>query len=101
MQYLTRFWSISAVVSACLRLTMATALGASVASPASVGQANSIDQTIPADETPLIADREMPLDALGYLGGLFEARFYEPHSATDYPRDEIRQVASCTAWTWQ
>jgi hypothetical protein len=36
----------------------------------------------------------MPLDAFGYLGGLFEARFYEPHSTTDSPRDEIRQAAS-------
>ena len=36
----------------------------------------------------------MPLDAFGYLGGLFEARFYEPHSTTGNPRDEIREAAS-------
>ena len=36
----------------------------------------------------------MPLDAFGYLGGLFEARFYQPHSTTDDPRDEIREAAS-------
>jgi len=36
----------------------------------------------------------MPLDAFGYLGGLVEARFYEPHSTTGTPRDEIRQAAS-------
>jgi predicted GIY-YIG superfamily endonuclease len=36
----------------------------------------------------------MPLDAFGYLGGLLEARFYEPHSTTGNPRDEIRQAAS-------
>ena len=36
----------------------------------------------------------MPLDAFGYLGGLFEARFYQPHSTTDNPRDEIREAAS-------
>ena len=36
----------------------------------------------------------MPLDAFGYLGGLLEARFYEPHSTTDNPRDEIREAAS-------
>jgi len=36
----------------------------------------------------------MPLDALGYLGGLSEARFYEPHSTTGNPRDEIREAAS-------
>ena len=33
----------------------------------------------------------MPLDAFGYLGGLIEARFYEPHATTGDPRDEIRQ----------
>src|SRR4029077_10847319 len=37
---------------------------------------------------------EIPLDALGYLGGLFEARFYQPHSTTDDPRDEIREAAA-------
>ena len=36
----------------------------------------------------------MPLDAFGYLGDLFEARFYEPHSTTGNPHDEIRQAAS-------
>jgi hypothetical protein len=36
----------------------------------------------------------MPLDAFGYLGGLFEARFYEPHSTTGDPSEEIRQAAS-------
>ena len=36
----------------------------------------------------------MPLDAFGYLGGLIEVRFYEPHSTTSNPRDEIRQAAS-------
>jgi hypothetical protein len=36
----------------------------------------------------------MPLDAFGYLGDLFEARFYEPHATTDPPHDEIRQAAS-------
>jgi hypothetical protein len=36
----------------------------------------------------------MPVDAFGYLGGLFEARFYEPHSTTGNPHDEIRQAAS-------
>jgi hypothetical protein len=42
----------------------------------------------------MVPDQEMSLDALGYLGGLFEARFYQPHSTTDDPRDEIREAAS-------
>jgi predicted GIY-YIG superfamily endonuclease len=94
MQYPASFQSISAVVAACLRLTLATAIAAAIAPSASVGQAISTDQTIGADETSTTSDQELPLDALGYLGGLFEARFYEPHSTTDDPRDEIQEAAS-------
>jgi predicted GIY-YIG superfamily endonuclease len=50
-------------------------------------QVNSVNF---AEET----SQAMPLDSFGYLGGLFEARFYEPHSTTDDPRDEIREAAS-------
>ena len=55
-----------------------------------------MDRTIFPEETPdrIVSDQEMPLDALGYLGGLFEARFYQPHSTTDDPREEIREAAS-------
>jgi hypothetical protein len=78
MQYPAFFPSISAVVTGCLRLTLATAITAAIAPSASVGQAISMDRTTPADETSIASDQELPLDALGYLGGLFEARFYEP-----------------------
>jgi predicted GIY-YIG superfamily endonuclease len=44
----------------------------------------------PSATPPEIA---MPVDALGYLGGLSEAHFYEPHATTDDPREEIRQAA--------
>ena len=55
-----------------------------------------MDRTILSEELPdrLVPDEVMPLDAFGYLGGLFEARFYQPHSTTDDPRDEIREAAS-------
>jgi hypothetical protein len=36
----------------------------------------------------------MALDAFGYLGGLLEARFYEPHSTTGNPHDEIQEAAA-------
>jgi len=36
----------------------------------------------------------MPFDAFGYVGGLLEARFYEPHSTTGDPADEIGHAAS-------
>jgi hypothetical protein len=86
--------SISTALTACLRLTLATAIAAAIAPSASVGQAISMDQTILADETSITSDQELPVDAVGYLGGLFEARFYEPHSTTADPRDEIREAAS-------
>ena len=79
-------------VTVCLWATLAVAVA--VVSFVSVGQAISMDQTIPPDETSIISEQELPLDAMGYLGGLFEARFYEPHFTTDDPRDEIREAAS-------
>jgi predicted GIY-YIG superfamily endonuclease len=78
----------------CLRLTSATAIAVAIASSASVGQAISMKQTVLANETSITSDQELPLDALGYLGGLFEARFYEPHTTTNDPLDEIREAAS-------
>jgi hypothetical protein len=74
-----------------LSITIAIA-GSSLAS-----QANSMERTTLSKEAPdqmVSGQEEMPLDAFGYLGGLFEARFYEPHSTTGNPRDEIRQAAS-------
>jgi len=56
-----------------------------------------MERTTFSEEAPdqIVSDQEvMPLDAFGYLGGLFEARFYQPHSTTDNPRDEIREAAS-------
>jgi hypothetical protein len=39
-------------------------------------------------------EQNLPVDAFGYVGGLLEARFYEPHATMDDPREEIRQAAS-------
>jgi len=92
--------SISSAVVAFLRLPLATTIAIAIASLASLGGAysmdRSMDRTIFSEEIPdrIVPDQVMPLDALGYLGGLFEARFYEPHSTTDDPRDEIREAAS-------
>jgi hypothetical protein len=75
---------------------VATTLASTVAFTASLAEANSMDQTIyPENSTDqTVSDQQLPLDALGYLGGLFEARFYEPHATTDDPRDEIREAAA-------
>jgi hypothetical protein len=73
-----------------------TAIAIAIASLTSLGKANPMDLTIFSEKIPdrIIPDEVMPVDALGNLGGVFEARFYQPHSTTDDPRDEIRQAAS-------
>jgi hypothetical protein len=61
------------------------------------GVAGSMERATFSQDAPdqIASDQEvMPLDAFGYLGGLFEARFYEPHATTDSPPDEIRKAAS-------
>ena len=86
--------SIFSAVGPFLRLPLATTVA--IAALAYVTQANSMDRSILLEETRdrIVSDEEMPLDALGYLGGLFEARFYQPHLTTDDPRDEIREAAA-------
>src|SRR5271170_3691614 len=56
-------------------------------------KANS-DQTDPDRANSDQTDPVQEADAFGYMGGLFEARFYEPHATTDDPHDEIRQAAA-------
>ena len=85
MRYPTSCSWFSAAVTVALATTIATGIAPSV----SADQASSMDQAIAADEPSITSDQELPLDAMGYLGGLFEARFHEPHSTTDDPRDEI------------
>jgi predicted GIY-YIG superfamily endonuclease len=94
MQYSKCLYSISAILFVCLRQSLATVIVIALASSASLGQAISIDRIFPADETSITSEQDLPLDALGYLGGLLEARFYERHSTTNDPRDEIKDAAS-------
>src|ERR1700722_13894400 len=79
-----------------LRVPLATTMAIVMAMLASLGQASAMDGAIYSEETldRIMPDQENPLDALGYLGGLFEARFYQPHTTTGDPRDEIRQAAA-------
>ena len=67
-----------------------------IASLASLGAANSTERVTFSEEVDdqIVPDQVLPIDAFGYLGGLFEARFYQPHSTTDDPRDEIQEAAS-------
>jgi hypothetical protein len=94
MQHAICSRSIGRVFTACSRLTSAIAVAIVIASSINVGQAISMDQTVLLEEVSTTSDQDLPLDALGYFGGLFEARFCEPHSATDDPREEIREAAS-------
>jgi Transglycosylase SLT domain len=89
--------SISSVVVTFLREPLATTIAISLVSLACLGHANSVERVTFSEEVAdqIVPDQEaMSLDAFGYLGGLFEARFYQPHSTTDDPRDEIREAAS-------
>src|ERR1700730_9888032 len=89
--------SIAFVVATFLRVSLSTTIAIAVSSLPSLGQVNSMERTTLSEEAPdqIVSDQEvMPLDAFGYLGGLFEARFYQPHSTTDDARDEIREAAS-------
>jgi hypothetical protein len=68
-----------------------------LSSTIAIGQAKPVERATLSEKAPdeVVSDEEaMPLDAFGYLGGLLEARFYEPHSTTGEPRDEIREAAS-------
>ena len=77
-----------------MRLTLAIAIAAVDCAIRERRPSHHYGLATPADETSIASDQELPLDALGYLGGLFEARFYEPHATADDPRDEIREAAS-------
>src|SRR5262245_22404822 len=88
--------SIALVVTAFVRVSLSTTIAIAVSSSASLGQANSLKPASLSQEAPgqiVSGQEEMPLDAFGYVGGLLEARFYEPHSTTGDPRDEIRHAA--------
>src|SRR5258707_14251795 len=88
--------SISCVVVPFLRVPLATTIAIAIASLASLGEANAMDRTIFSEEIPdlIVPDQAMPLDAFGYLGSLFESRFYQPNWTTGDPSDEIREAAS-------
>jgi hypothetical protein len=87
-------WGASAVA---MTFGVLILLGGAKGAAQDISVRDSIELTTLSKEAPnqIVSGQElMPLDAFGYLGGLIEARFYEPHSTTGDPRDEIRQAAS-------
>src|SRR6516165_5663478 len=100
MQLALRSHSVFSVVAPFLR-PLAPTIAIAIASMASFGEANAVDMMDTLEEIPdqivpgfIAPGQATPLDAFGYLGGLFEARFYQAHVTTDDPRDEIREAAS-------
>jgi len=87
---------VAIIAAAFVRASLSAMIAIAVSSSASRGQANSLKPATLSQEAPatVSGQEEMPLDAFGYVGGLLEARFYEPHSTTGDPRDEIGQAAS-------
>jgi hypothetical protein len=84
---------IGRALAASLRSAAAIAAAIAVALSTNIGPAISMDSTVPSEEPSTTSAQDLPLDAFGYLGGLLEARFFEPHSTTNDPRDEIRDAA--------
>jgi hypothetical protein len=101
MRYPTSFCSISAVITTCLRPSLLTAIAAAIASLACVGQAISMDQGFSADETTVTREQELPLDAMGYLGGLFELASTNRTQRPTIRTTKFGTQLPCTAWTWQ
>src|ERR1700733_6418054 len=75
----------TAAVAAAAAIVLSTSFCETSAGEAPVFQRDSSSRPL--------AEQTTAFDAFGYLGGLLEARFYEPHATTDEPREEIRQAA--------
>jgi hypothetical protein len=88
--------SIASIVVPFLVVPLATTSVVAGESFGGLGGTTFMDRTTFPEETrdQIVSDQGWPVDALGYLGGLFEARFYHPHATTDDPRNEIRDAAS-------
>jgi hypothetical protein len=87
--------SIWVVLATCVGVSLPSTLA--IAGPSLESLVDSVEPTTLSQEAPdqiVSGQEEMPLDAFGYVGGLPEARFYEPHSTTGNPHDEIRQAGS-------
>ena len=90
----TRLRLIASAVVRLLQLPLATTIAIAIAASPSLGEANPLDQKTEETTDLTVPDQALPIDALGYVGGLSEARFYEPHLTTDDPRAEIEVAAS-------
>ena len=86
----------TSVVVSFLWRGLVAAIASTVVVTASPAETYSTYRVLYVDDIPdrIIPDQILPLDAFGYLGGLLEARFYEPHSTTNDPRHEIQDAAS-------
>jgi len=90
----TRLRLIASAVVRLLQLPLATTIAIAIVALPNPGEANPLDQKTEETTDLTVPDQALPIDALGYVGGLSEARFYEPHSTTDDPRAEIEVAAS-------
>jgi predicted GIY-YIG superfamily endonuclease len=86
--------SIASVVVRLLRVPLATTIAIAIAALPDRGEASPMDQKMEETADWTVPDPALPIDAFGYVGGLFEARFYQPHSTTDDPLAEIGLAAS-------
>jgi len=75
-------------------VTISAAIALAICLLSSLGQTSALEGTISQNNSDrTFSEPSMPIDAFGYLGGILEARFHEPHAPAADPRDEIRQAA--------
>src|ERR1043165_7276590 len=93
---------VAIIAAAFVRASLSAMIAIAVSSSASRGQANSLKPATLSQEAPatVSGQEEMPLDAFGYVGGLLEARFYEPQSTAADKREEIGQAEALYGGDW-
>jgi len=77
-----------------MHTTAAIALGIAISASFCKTSAVAVTTFPEATSYRALPGEALPVDAFGFVGGLIEARFYQPHPTTDDAREEIRQAAS-------
>jgi Transglycosylase SLT domain len=87
--------TVSSNLINCLKnVVLKAAIGLIIASIAGLGETHAAELTALQGDDSTASEQTVPIDAFGFLGGIFEAHFYEPHATANRPRDEIRQAAA-------
>jgi hypothetical protein len=92
---------IALVAAVFVRMSLSAAIAVAVSPLASLSEASSMERATISQDAPdqIVSDQEVtPLDAFGYLGGLIEARFYEPIRPRTVRTTKSGRRRICMAW---